>query len=238
MSEQDKAINRAYSNSYYIDDYLTEIDYDISDEFSNIEESFEKIEWLENNDKEILINFGEWISEQDWYISSSEAELYDVVIYEGFVRNQWLIHFSDNAYDIWKDQTFKYGTEYSDYNRLALSTHFTRDSKKYGGFNFAYEDDDVDKYAFDRHGYKYGNEAILFKGDGIKIFHNGDEEPQVIFDGKATKGPLIYLEVDDNEFKITSNIDSNKVLYKSEKIDNIVNWVDTNYAQYRKHLEP
>lgn len=238
MSDEDKTMNRAFDNPWWIDEYLSSIDYEEPDDFSDMED-YEKVEWLGDNDKTTMLEYGDYVADKSEYYSGSEQELYDLVDYTGFTRNKWLMHFSDNAYGIWSDQTFKHGTPYEDYERLALSTHFTDASKKSGGYNFAYEIGDVDKYAFTGRGSspKYGSEAVLFRGDGLRIYHNADEEFQVIFDGKSTKKPIIYIQYDDGNWKIDSTQTGEK-LVSLEKIEDVAAWVEQNYAQYRKHLEP
>jgi hypothetical protein len=233
LSKIDKAINRAYQTPYLIQKYLKN-ENKMQDIFKDMED-YEIIEWLSENDKQTLIDYGEYIVGQSEYYNTSEAQLYDVANYLSFIRQQWLVHFSDQANLIVHDQAFKFGVPYEDYERLALSTHF-KNIAKGGGFNFAYTVDDVKKYAFERGRPKYGLEAVLFKGDGLKIWHSGDEEKQVIFDGKSTTSPLIYLQFDNGMWHIDST-QTGKKLIQSEKIIDICNWVDLNYAQYHKHLE-
>jgi len=236
MDERSQDINRALSHSYWIDEFLSEEEHDESiDEFEN---DSEKVEWLESHNPELLVKYGQYVKGIPSYNNDSEMELYDIVTYQGFVRQKWLIHFSDDAYSIAKDQNFKKGTPYEDYQRLGLSTHF-RDISKTGGFNFAYEVKDVEKYYKERRNSrpKYGKEAVIFKGDGIKVWHYGDQEPQVIFDGKVTTKPIIYVEYnEDDKWRINSTKTGEKIIEK-EKIKDIINWVEQNYSQYQKHLE-
>jgi len=238
MPRDDRDINRAHANTWNILEFLGEIDYELPAELEG-QEDYDIVDWLDNNDKPTLIKYGESLLNNRQYLDSSEQELYDAVDDRGFVRNEWLVHFSDDAYTIWRQQKFSYGTPYEDYQRLALTTHFTSEAKKYGGFNFAYELYDVKNYAFGNHGGrpKYGSEAILFRGDGIKIYHYGDDEPQVIFDGKSTNPPLIYIKYLDDGWQIDSNVTNGKLI-RFDDIEKIGEWVHWNYAQYRKHLEP
>jgi len=245
MPSDDMDTNRARSNPWMIEDFVVETDYELPKEIIG-HENYEIVEWLEENDKPTMIEYGQYVAKSSVYNDSSEKELYDMVDYKGFVRDQWLVHFSDDASSIWRNQKFSYGTEYSDYARLGLSTHFSSNSKSHGGFNFAYLLSDVNRYAFDynsqpKYGYnsqpKYGSEAILFAGDGIKIYHYGDDEPQVIFDGKATRPPLIYIQYGEDGWEINSNRTSGKII-RFDDIEKIGYWVDNNYAQYHKHLEP
>lgn len=235
MSNEDKAMNRAFSNPYMVKEYLEEEGKSF-DEIEDMEEDYEIVEWLSENDPETLVDYGEYLVGQKEYYDSSEPELYDIVDYRGFVRQKWMVHFSDRADEIAADQNFKIGVPYEDYNRLALSTYF-KDISKTGGFNFAYEADDVRKYAFERGTPKYGKEAVLFKGDGIKVWHEGDIEEQVIYDGLQTKKPIIHIQYDGDKWFVESTVNGEKIVEK-DTVNEIADWVEQNYAQYRKHLEP
>lgn len=237
MSPEDKALYRAMENPYLIHDYLSAEGKE-NKKFKNMED-YEIVEWLSEKDPETVVDYGEYLVGQKEYYDSSEPQLYDIVKLLGFIRQKWLVHFSDSANQIKNDQNFKIGIPYEDYQRLALTTHF-KDKIKTGGFNFGYEVGDVDRYAFDDRGRpKYGKEAVLFKGDGLKVYHSGDEEPQVIFDGKQTYKPIIHVQYDDNNdiWYIESSQTGEKIIQK-EKLTDVAKWVDQNYSQYRKHLEP
>ena len=55
------------------------------------------------------MEYGEYVYGNKRYYENSEVELYDIVEFKGFVRQKWLIHFSDDAYKIAKDQNFTKG---------------------------------------------------------------------------------------------------------------------------------
>ena len=149
------------------------------------------------------------------------------------VKNQWLIHFtsSDNAYDIYKNG-FTKGVE--EINKLGLTTQLGEFDKKYGGYNFAYKANNFKRYASGRHGYKYGDTAVLFKASGIQVWHQGDEEPQVIFYGNTATNTNI-IEETGGEWVLESE-KTRQNLIKSEDLEKVVNWVVKNEDQYRKHL--
>lgn len=119
---------------------------------------------------------------------------------------QWLVHFTDHAWKIVRDG-FKYGSEEAD--RLGLTTW----RKKHGpGYNFAFELDDVKRYSTDNASYrrkqKYGQQAVIFRSPGNKIFHIGDNEPQVIFYGPSARRPFIPVSKDQDLDKWVINTDS------------------------------
>lgn len=217
-------IDRALSNPHLVFDYLGE-------EWDDEKDALDIVYDMTEDEQ---AKFGEFVKDHQDYQSGPELNIHDIFYYDGLIRNEWLIHFSDNAYSIWKDQEFEHGIPHADYERLALSTHFSDSYKSEGGFNFAYLATDADRYHSRP---KYGNEAVLFRGSGVKVWHHGDDEPQVIFDGKSSNKPLIHIEEGpEKAYAINSTI-TGKKLVESDSISEIVEWVDANFPQYRKHLE-
>lgn len=158
--------------------------------------------------------------------------------YAKMVKNEWLIHFSNNANKI-SYQGFKHGTE--DFDNLAYS-YAGETAGKFEGYDFAYTLEGAKHYAFLSRGAwgrvpKYGKEAVIFRASGVKLWHHGDDEEQVIFWGPIAKD-IIYLEFDEetSEWYISSTKRDGQVLYKNEDIDEVISWIQNNYDQYRKHL--
>lgn len=158
--------------------------------------------------------------------------------YAKMVKNEWLIHFSNNANKI-SYQGFKHGTE--DFDNLAYS-YAGETEGKFEGYDFAYTLEGAKHYAFLSRGAwgripKYGKEAVIFRASGVKLWHHGDQEEQVIFWGPSAKD-IIYLEFDEetSEWYISSTKKHGQVLYKNEDIDEVISWIQNNYDQYRKHL--
>lgn len=162
---------------------------------------------------------------------------WNYMAYQGMLKNQWLIHFSDNALDIWRDQQFKFG--YDDYTTLGLTTYLSKSTKKYGGYNFAYDIKDYLKYgrsSFGGGGWKYGSEAVVFRASGIKVWHHGDEEPQVIFYGNTARDMVHIEQTDPGPWGIT-NSKTGKNIYIGE-IGDVVRWAINNFNQYKGVLLP
>jgi hypothetical protein len=155
--------------------------------------------------------------------------------YRSIVKNQWLIHFSDNAQNIYWDQKFNKGVY--DYTRLGLTTHLPESEKEDGGYNFAYLLKDYMRYGRDRGRWKYGKQAVLFKASGIQVWHYGDSEPQVIFWGpSAFDIVLIKEDVNTGDYYIKSNHNYNPPY--SGDFDDCVNWLTNNFNQYKRILLP
>lgn len=256
MSDEQKKSNLPHEYYYFFEDFLydEDIDFEMSKEIkkSNYEDEPEEevnmfdgydlefIWWLENNNKELYDKYSDWLFEKinnntldipDWeypawsYFDNSPQ----------LIKNQWLIHFTDDATSI-AEEGFKYGVDEID--KLGLTTQLGDFEKKYGGYNFSYTLSDFPRYARggSRSGeYKYGNECVIFRASGIKIYHYGDEEPQVIFYGNTATNIIPIVEGETEKYGIYNN-KTNRLLFENEKLERVVKWIVDNYTQYRKYL--
>jgi hypothetical protein len=155
--------------------------------------------------------------------------------YYGVVKNDWLIHFSSDAWEIASDG-FKYGIP--DLENLGLTVHLPREMKEVGGYNFAFDTSDL-RYAFGKGGVpKYGSGAVMFRASGIKVYHYSDEEYQVVFAGESAKD-FVYIHLDPNtyEWQVGDHPRTGEPVYKSEKLDDVATWVENNYNQYKRILK-
>jgi len=112
---------------------------------------------------------------------------------------------------------------------LALTTH-KRNREKNPGYNFAFEEGSRDAKNVASDG-KYGNEAVVFWGDGVKAYHSGDEENQIIFWGPSVDTRMIFpIRIVDG--------DSDWAVYHSDRgtpmvqgdFPEITAWVIDNYG--------
>jgi len=169
----------------------------------------------------------------------AEAPTWSYLDYERMVKpDTWLIHFT-NAADNITQKGFTHGMD--DMTKLGLTTHYRDDSgyKKFGGYNFAFEADS--KYAkYAAHDRKYGNEAILFQAAGVKAYHYGDEESQVMFWGKSVSpNRVIRLSRDGDDWCVTTSgsmYEKNRECAYRSSFPDVVNWVERNYQQYRHQI--
>jgi len=149
------------------------------------------------------------------------------------VKNQWLIHFTDDAFSI-ASNGFNMGM--GELEQLGLTTHFTDEAKKYGGYNFAFDTSDFMKYAPGSRGtWKYGKEAVVFRASGIKVWHHGDQEPQIIFFGETANSIVPIYENNDGLW-IVGQRPSGEPVYRHESLENVVDWVEANYNQFKRVL--
>lgn len=252
MPESSKKAYLPHEYNYFFEDFLIEEDIDFEqpkeikqsnyadepEEYVDMfDSSVELIIWLENNNKELYDKFSDYLYNK---IMNNELpipeEEYPAWAYFDdnpiLIKNQWLIHFTNNADSI-AYEGFKYGAE--DISKLGLTTRLSEFDKKYGGYNFSYLLSDFKKYGIrNRGGYKYGDEAVIFRASGIKLYHYGDEEPQVIFYGNTAKDIIAITKGDNSDYSIKSKDD--KILFENDDLETVVNWLIKNYNQYRKKL--
>lgn len=240
MSDDEKIMSLPYEFVYEFNTFKNETNLDIEiDPDSDEQEEYQS---LLSNDRDLFRKFGLWLYNK--IIShelNAHAADYPAWSYFGqpkLVKNQWLIHFTDHADEVAKDG-FTRGVD--DMTKLGLTTCLSDFDKEYGGYDFSFLLTDFQKYGSesrsggDRNEYKYGAEAVIFRASGIKLYHYGDEEPQVIFYGNTARNITPILFGDEKKWKISSTRTGN-TLYEADDMEEIVRWFTINYAQYRKHL--
>lgn len=244
QTEEAKKYYLPHEYYYFFEDFLMEegIDFEVPKEMVSGDDGVEEMElmvWLEANNKNLYNSFANYlykkINENTLPIPDSEYPAWSY--FDGgpkIIKNQWLIHFTDNANEI-ASKGFKYGVD--DITKLGLTTHLGEFDKKYGGYNFAYTISDFPRYAksgFRNKGYKYGNEAVLFKASGIKLWHYGDEEPQVIFYGNTATNIIPILGGEKFDWGVYAK--NGRLLYENDDLLKVVEWISKNYNQYRKSI--
>ena len=153
------------------------------------------------------------------------------------VVNGWLVHNSDNAWDIWREG-FKYG---DDMGELAYSNAGSTKGKDHGDYLFAFPIDDAPSPTY-RDGLKYGKASIVFIGTGNEFYHYGDQEDQVIFDRRQPKGCFIVSKMDyDNEdgwaeYWCVIGENERHPLYHDEDYDACLDWIERNGDRYLKAM--
>jgi len=216
MSEDKKKEYLPQEYSYFFNDFIDEYDIEFEvpkemvqsnyvdgpEEVDMFDNEYELIIWLERNNKELYNRFADYLYKKiindELPINPSEYPAWSYFDDKPtIVKNQWLIHFTDEANNI-AEQGFKYGVD--DMTKLGLTTSLGEFEKKYGGYNFAYLLSDFPKYARGGHrsnNYKYGDEAVIFNASGIKVWHYGDEEYQVIFYGNTARNIIPIVGGED-----------------------------------------
>jgi hypothetical protein len=198
--------------------------------------------------QEVLASFFKWFERHgslDGEVAPADRPTFLYMDFNRIVNNEWLVHFSDHA-DI-AAQGFTRGV--NDVAKLGLTTHFREKSREKSGpgFNFAYLATDAAKHGRKYSGWKYGKHAVMFRANGVLVYHYSDEEPQVIFLGSTAKD-IVELENTDDGWVVVGKDDTpifrsgdydtkeRKSGSSSGGLKRCVDWVKTNYDQYRNKL--
>ena len=192
-------------------------------------------------DPRLQQEYTDWVEDDyvEWYQKHDPAMAPSTSFYDTptlLKRETWLVHFSDDAYGI-ANKGFKYGVDQMD--QLGLTTHLGDQAKKYGGYNFAFEAGS--RYANNAASEsKYGGEAVMFTNSGVKAYHWGDEEDQVMFWG-ADVDPrgIIYIAKEYDNWCVQSHPNSRRstdkeCLHSSEDFNEVTDWIEKNWRQYSK----
>lgn len=234
MTDDEKAEELSRLGIYNFNNYLRdecEIDdgYD-SDDYYYYEEKYP--ECIKKYGKFLLdLSSGNGSGNIDDYIFYDDLPAWFYFFDAKMYKNDWLIHFTDNnPYDIIKNG-FESGQ--TDMSKIGL----THQHNSYGndkGYSFAYDAYEFNKYASNRNGFKYGENIILFQAPGIKVWHFGDEENQVIFWDEDAKNLMPIVEGDEG-YKVVSD-KTGAIIYANEDLEKVVDWVIYNFEQYRSAL--
>ncbi len=190
-------------------------------------------EVFEKLDPEIQKDFQEW---SDQYMMQHEPvragthQFFDNQV-KMLPRNTWLVHFTHHADDIYQ-QGFTHGT-YDPYE-LGLTTHNSHESKKGGGYNFAFVADSRYAENAGRLG-KYGPDFVMFQSAGVEAFHYGDDETQIIFWGPDVDRRHIAHATrnDDGTYSVLSKTG---IVLRTGPYQTVVEWIKNHHRQYSNVL--
>jgi len=197
-------------------------------------------EWLEKATPEELEEFKKFVEK----VVRNEPRYdlinppYEDMEYNKFIKPTWLIHFTDEPWEI-ERHGFIYGHEGTE--GLHLTTYKSEEQRHKGtGYNFAFQAET--KYA-NRAAMRssYGRHAVVFWGAGVQVFHYGDEENQVIFDGSTIDKNMIFpifREGYGNGWEVSDG--TGRIMKKGE-FEDVVSWVINNWERLlrtkEKHLK-
>lgn len=232
MSKEQKIENLPHEYIDYVEFWLEEYPLEIGS--MTVHEFVEDIEY---NNPKAYQDFGKWlykrISNDSLDISDEEYPAWHYLTAPEVIKNQWLIHFTGDAEKIAKEG-FKLGV--NEFHKLGLTTRLGEFEKMDGGYNFAFLLKDYYDYSYEGlNEFKYGTEAVVFRASGIKIFHEADYEPQVIFYGKTAKNIIPITGGDKGHWAIKNKF-SSEIYREDDDLTIVVDWLTQNYPQYRKHL--
>ena len=124
------------------------------------------------------------------YINTS-YKAYNYFEPKGIVHDVWAVHYTTaEAFENIQKSGFQRGV--SNYDELAYSANYYGTTQKTSGWNFALPVDS--KYLGQDLG--YGDCAFLIKTDGVRAYHKGDGDDEIIFkDCMVTQRiPFVYDE--------------------------------------------
>ncbi len=213
--------NFNYSDfSQFIISFLKERD-EYIEEYSDMED-YEILEnWWDNATSFEQKDFKEYCLEENQ--GEVDSPPYLSMDYKEYVKPQWLIHFTNDADSI-AENGFLIGHDEMYYG-LHLTTYFKK--RKGPGYNFAFQTGTRDA-SFAAMNSKYGNEAVVFWGDGVEIYHPGDEEKQIIFWGPSINKNMIFpIKKDGSEWTVHNEVNGNAIV--SGELEKICTWIENNY---------
>ena len=124
--------------------------------------------------------------------------LYVTYSYEGDVEDDWLVHFTSEEES--QENILKTGCFHGISNMYNLAITAAADEWDEDGYCFSFSLNDVG-YNFKNNYSHYGDKGILFKSNGVKLYHNGDDEIQTIFIGNQVSNLIpFWYDKDTNEF--------------------------------------
>ena len=132
---------------------------------------------------------------------------------KGIVHNVWAIHYTNmEGYEGIKSRGFRIGVP--DYDALAYSgDYYDYEPPRKSGWNFALPIDN--KYLGDDLG--YGDCGFIIKTDGVRAYHKGDKDDEIIFKGCMVKKKYPFAYDGDYKCWILSGFGHP---YKGEKLPN------------------
>jgi len=218
-----------YDYKFYVTDYLRSVGANIAEDVDEHDFGDQWLETASDQDKE---SFREYLEKNVLYDSMQDQydqPSYEHMEYRELVKPTWLLHFTNDADSI-SMGGFEYGHE-DLYQGLHLTTN-KRNRQQYPGYNFAVYPGSRDARGI-ANSDKYGKEAVLFWSAGIEAYHYGDEEHQVIFWGPSVNPNMIFpITKEYDNWQIIG--EDYRVLKESEDIDDIVQWIQTNWRMYNQ----
>jgi hypothetical protein len=150
--------------------------------------------------------------------------------YLKYQKPGWLIHFTDHAKNISKNG-FLFGHRQDEFLGLSYTKNESMwfNSKGRSGYNYAYS---IYSPSVDLNGPNFGAEAVVFWGDGVKVYHAGDDENQIIFWGPDISPDRIFPIFNKMGEYVVYN-KSGRLVKTSSLPMEIAEWVSNNYQMLK-----
>jgi len=251
MSDDEKYINNAWLNQYRIKDFINThdlyeyfneeeiegFDFDTEDINNNEDEDiFYEFEDYEKNEKKknFLIDFGEWCYENGEYYDQAANLMFDN---PRIFKKDWIVYKNDTSkiVKIYKDG-FENGID--DYDQI-YNYFYNDQNNQYGDIHIGRPIDDISSFDFK---IDKNEDILMFKSSGVRLSDYSNNFDVVAFYGKAVYD-LIWIEYGLTQanhyyevYFIESTITGERLVEK-EELEEIIEWIEKNYDQYRKHFQ-
>jgi len=249
IEEKKETLPYMFPNNYDIFSIKNSININIPDSFfdspqhkkENIINNYQEfIDWLRYHEPDVFDSFATYLYKKTVHfgldIPPSDYPAWVFFSSPKFIKNGWLIHFTNFPIEIAR-YGFLYGV--SDHTKLGLTCHLYEVDKIFGGYNFAYDINNYTQFCYSDSFcdlFYYGEYAVIFNASGLKVWHYGDEEEQVIFYGNTAKNIIPIIKGQNKKFGVCDKNNPNKFYYEYDYIENVVDWILTNYHQYRNKI--
>jgi hypothetical protein len=196
--------------------------------------NLEDLEVLRKNNPKIFDIFAEYLLDKvdSGDIGNPLLPLWAIFDYPEILKNTWLIHFTDSK-NISQIMANGFDGGITNYDVLSY-TDWASDKHRGGKDSFFYAFDVNDVKKLKSYNGKYGDSAVMFRASGVKAYHNGDEEFQVIFQGDTVSNIVPIFRDYDNWVIMTKD---SRYVAENEHLTKIIEWVEKNYPQYRKNFD-
>ncbi len=117
---------------------------------------------------------------------------------------------------------------------------------KESGYNFGFRADDIYEGALSGKSL-YGDSIVMFQAPGLLVWHEGDEQNQVVFWGADARNIVQvnrtsgYATTPEGQRYFRTDFcvgraRNGRPLFCGDGLDAVASWLDVNYATYRKRL--
>jgi len=182
--------------------------------------------WISQATPAQLRDFEESVADMEYNSFGHDEPAYVHLDSCGLTDLGWFIHFTEDAFDI-ERKGFEFGHEET--RGLGLTTWKSEDARKScPGYNFAFELGSRDAEFAASKG-KYGKEAVIFWGKGVRCYHSGDEEYQTIVWGPSIRSDMVFAVYQDDGDWYVPLANGREVRLDDSSISNVGRWVSNNY---------
>ena len=213
-----------YDYSHLIERFLEEVGDDHPEWIvPGVDVEDDPTDWIEKAPEDAKTEFRKYVENRRRHSGDEwDAPPYETMSHEQFLKPGWMVHFTDDAKGI-AAAGFMFG--HRDMEGLAL-TNWKANRKTEPGYNFAFQADSRDAQ-FAAREKKYGRDAVVFWGAGVKAYHYGDEEHQVLVWGPSIRRDMIFaIFRDDDGWRVDG--DTGRTLVRGE-FEKCVSWVEGNW---------